>query len=337
MEVKNTYDKDTHGGLTSELLKIDPEDSCLTSSVSLTDTGNLKLTTVYNNIDYSAITAGNSENFTYRYFLSYLGTMGRKQLYSQLLNDETGVLDKSTPPRFEYVQGELQYTPGTQPSDVILNVDFRTREANILKFKMGIPLGGNSAPFQAVYRLAYPYHMDMLPNRAKNKDYFDGWYKQVLVIFRDVLDGELATKGKLYGYKGTSGLASISGVFVEQDGKLLIRGKECGKLYDAFIDGTYEENMLSISELTGIETLAKGIFADTQTLLMPEINQGIINELKDISLNPVCDDKCSIADWQKLQQKKLGAFIHFTEGNFRKAQVILESARTVCSTGKDCW
>lgn len=334
MEIKNVYDKDTFGGLTMPLLKVLPEYSCLTSSIGISDENTLSLNTSYDNIDYDAITNGGSNSLTYRYFLSYMGTMGRKQLYSQLLMDETGVLKKTTPPSFTYEHNGLQYAEGTAPDDVVLSVNFYTGEANILQFK-GVPVGGNNPPFMNVYKYSYPFTTKLLPNRANNTNYFDGWYKQLFVVFRDVTAGDSAIKGKLYGYQGTSGLATMDGTFKETVGGLTIESY-AGTSTSAFEDGTYEEVMLSISELTGTEANSVGLFADTQTLVTQEINNAIINELKDIALDPMCDDKCAIADWQKLQQKKVGAYIHFTEKNFRKAQVILESARVACfNNGKN--
>jgi hypothetical protein len=155
------------------------------------------------------------------------------------------------------------------------------------------------------------------------------------VIFRDVKVGDMAVKDRIYGYKGTSGLAADDGVFsVDFDGNLMIETKS-GDIVKAFNAGTYESIVMAITEMVGTDRYSQGIFTDTQTLVVEEINQAIINEIKVISLDPACDDKCSIAEWQKLQQKKLGAYVHFLEANFRKAQIILESARQACSQGNN--
>lgn len=332
MEIKNVYDKDTFGGLVTPNMKVDIEEPCLTSTIGISDKNILSLNTVYDNIDYSAIPRGGSTAFTYRYFLSYMGTMGRKQLYSQLLNDETGVLKTSSPPHFKYSHNGLRYENETEPEDVVLSVDFHTGEANILQFK-GVPVGGNNPPFQNVYKYSYPFTVNSMPNRSNKTNYFDGWYKQLFVIFRDVLEDAVAIKGKLYGFRGESGLAADNGVFkykVAGDTTVLMILLEDGTSVDAFEEGDYETTMLSVAELINVDGNSVGIFADTQTLVLKEVNTAIINELKDIALDPMCDDKCSIADWQKLQQKKIGAYIHFTESNFRKAQIILESARQAC-------
>jgi len=330
MEITNSYDKDTHGGLTSSILKILPENACMTSSIIKNAGGEPAVKIVYDNIDFAYIPSGTS-NMSYKFLLGYMGTMGREQLYTQIVKNEDGKLNVSVPPSFEYTVNGLMYPPNTDPNQVVLNVNFYTGEANILQFK-GVPVGGNNSPFQAVYKYTYPFTMESLPNRDNKNTYLDGWYQSTFVLLRDVSDGNLATKDQLYGFDGTTGLATTDGIFkIDETGILRILNP-AGELVEAFNkNSSYQEVMLAIMQLSDSNSLSAGMFADTQTLITEEINSAIVNELKDIASDPSCDKTCSIADWQKLQQKKLGAFIHFTEGNFRKAQIILESARRTCS------
>lgn len=335
MDIPKAYSKDSHGALTSTLYKVDIEQTCLTSTVHHNESGEPVLSVIYDNIAYDRISAGVPTGYTYKFVMSYMGTMGRKDLYSQIVMNESGELTTTAPPRFDYTVGGLMYE-SAKPSDVILNVNFYTGEANILQFK-GVPVGGNNPPFQNVYKYSYPFTATMLPNRAGTESYFDGWYNNVYVVFTDIVYGDVAVKGDIYGHKGTTGLAAVDGTFAFDGETLQIIDAE-GEPHAPFTDTeTYEEVMLAIGRLSGDATGAPGLMADSQILVTEELNNAIINELKEIACDPACDDTCSIADWQKLQQKRLGAYIHFTEGNFRKSQVIVESSRKTCSrTDKSC-
>jgi len=327
MDIKNIYNKDTDGGLSEPLYKIDPNESALNSSIEYLLEGNPSIITVPSNIDYTVIPDIGS-NMTYRYILNYNSTMGRKRLFSQLVKDEQGVLDVGNLPVFTYTPAALDYNADTKNEDVVLYVNFYTQEANILQFIGG---EGNTPPFEAVYSHTFPFSADLMPNFNGQDVFLDGWYSQVFVIFKDVKAGDIAIKGNIYGYNGISGTASISGTFrIDQNTQELKIEDENGELVEPFNASNYADIMLAIWTLTNMDANASGYMVNTQTIVTEETNLAIINEIKNISLDPACDDICSIADWQRLQQKKLGAYIHFTEGNYRKAQVILESAREVC-------
>jgi len=338
MNIPKAVTKDSHGALTSVLQKLGTE-TCVSAEVLYDDARKPVLSINYNNIDYRSIITDTGRGKTYGFVLSYMGTMGRKQLYSQVVVEDNGKLNAAEPPEFKYSVDGLYYTQDVKPDDVVLNINFYTGEANILQFK-GVPVGGNNPPFQSVYKYSYsyPFTMNSLPNRSGVDSFFDGWYNAIYVIFNDVLEGNQAIKGDVYGYAGEWGLASASGTFGINNNDELVILDYAGNITLAFdLDSTYEEKMLAIGRLEGNDTFTVGMMADSQILVTEEINNAIVTEIRNIACDPACDDACTIADWQKLQQKRLGAYINFIEGEFRKAQVILESARKSCSiNSKSC-
>lgn len=336
MDVPLAYPKDSHGIITNDGNKIDPFESVLSASVEHTSTADHTysptLHIAYDNIDYNNIPNFPLGDITYKYILAYNGTMSRsKGLYSQVLDTKEGQLAVDMPLAFKYNPQELQYTQGTEAEAVILDVNFYTAEANILQFK-GVPVGGNNGPFTNVYKYSYPFNMSYTPMSEYNKTYFDGWYTSTLVLYRDVTHNLTAIAGEVYAFRGVVGKANASGVFdISSTGVLTIYADGV-YTEDPLTPLTYEEFILESNNLMGVNSHDTGVLANTQILVTDELNNAIINELKNISCDPACDDTCSIADWQKLQQKRLGAYIYFTEDDYRKAQVIIESSRSVCNS-----
>lgn len=329
MDIPAAYTVDTHGALVLEEAKIDVYKPCLESVVN----SPRELSITYNNIDFKAIPGLNPARVTYRFTLSYNGTMGRdNSLYSQVVMDEVGILNIADLPVFTYKSDELAYDIDILPSDVILNLNFLTAEANILQFK-GVPIGGNNGPFtiSSVNKYTFPFTIDKMVTGSGTTTYFDGWYTATFVIFKDMEEGvETPTSAGIYAYKGVLyEVTSGSTLHLSEDGVIISGGNT--------LKSSYEDYILKIGAYEKLDPLAGLYLANSQIMVTQELNDAIIKEVKDSAEDPACDDTCTIADWQKLQQKKLGSYIYFTEHNFRHSQVILESARKACNRNyKNC-
>jgi len=343
MNIPLAYPVDSHGVLIKDIFKLDPEESVVDTRVEYIEGFDIvtyipKLVLSYSNIDYVSLPGLIPDNSTYMYVLAYNGTLGRSSgLYSQVVLTEEGVLDVTSPPVFTYEPNNLQYSVNTKPSDVILDINFYTAEANILQFK-GVPVGGNNGPWESVYKYSYPFDMTLTPASVNKKTYFDGWYTSTFVVFRDVGNGSQAIENEIYSYEGFVGKAVATGRFeITSGGDLVLVDTDQNIIEEPLATITYEEFILASNNFTDINSSGGGLLANTQVMVSDELNNAIIAELKSISLDPACDDVCTIGDWQKLQQKRLGSHIYFREGDFRKAQIIMESARRFCATtNKKC-
>lgn len=341
MDIKLVEPKDTHGALAYDVFKIDIEESVIQAWLS--DDPHKGENTVLNfipgNIDYRAIPGIGLGSLTYKNVLTYNGTMYRNtSTYAQLLIDEESELDIHNPPEFKYTPDNLMYPKNAEASDVILNIDFRTGEANILQFK-GVPVGGNNGPFEAVYRYTYPFSTSKLPNTRDGKVYMDGWYTNTFVIYKDKQPGDLVVEGDIFSFKGGVYRAAISGTLTANAQLFIIVDVTVmPPIIREPTTVTFEQFMLDINRDDSIATHSPQYSATTQLLITSELNEAAINQIIDTATSTECDEKCAIADWQKLQQKRIGAYIQFTQENFRKAQVIVESSRAVCAnrTLKNC-
>jgi hypothetical protein len=323
--------KDTHGALAYDVFKIDIEESA--AKVWLSDNptigDNSILNMIYNNIDYRAIPGADPAKLTYKFVLTYNGTMFRNdKTYAQLIKNETGKLDPGAPPLFTYSPEGLKYPQDINPQDVILNVHFLTGEANILQFK-GVPVGGNNGPFEYVAKYSYPFSVSKLPNTRDGKTYMDGWYSGTFAVYKDKLNYSAVVEGDIFGFKGKVYTATVSGILTDLGTHVVVVDSE--GVYTELVETTFEEFMVDINSNNSIVTNAPHHSVTTQVLVTSELNEAMINQLLNTATSTECDDKCAIANWQKLQQKRIGAYIQFDNSNFRKAQVIIESSRTVCA------
>jgi len=328
MNIPPVIVKDTHGALTYDILKHDIEDTAL-EAVDID--GSLHVT--YRNINYKSIPGVIPGSLTYKFYLTYNGTNGRNSLYSTVLMDEEGILDLKDQPEFVYSPKEFAKDVINVP-ERLKNIDitFFTSEANILQFKPVESICDGTTTY-TVMSHKYPHHIGSPTNVSSKQVNYDGWYTATFAVFKDLKAGDCIIKDEVYSYKGVVGKAAASGDVVENGGELYI-----GDDLEALVELTYDEFILHANNLTGIATESAGHIANSQILVTKDINAAIINSIKKVNEDTCdnCSNLCEIGEWQKLQQKKLAAFILFREGDFKKAQIVLESARVSCSTNNAC-
>ncbi|MCK5788260.1 MAG: hypothetical protein KAH32_04650 [Chlamydiia bacterium] len=320
--------KDTHGALAYDILKHDIEDQ----SIKAEDKeGELYIT--YKNINYLSIPGVDPRELTYKFYLTYNGTNGRNSLYTTLLMEKESILDISSPPIFIYSPEGFSKKYVETPEELEnLDITYYTNEANILQFKPVVSHCDGSTTL-TVMSHNYPHSIKYPPNISNQRINYDGWYTATYAVFKNLVKDDYVTKGALYSNAGIVGKAKDFGEVFIEDGIAYFTEDE-----EALEEITYEEFILAANNLTGIESNSSGHIVNSQILVTKDINTNIIESLTNInsSYTDDCDTLCEIADWQKLQQKRIASCILFKEGAYKKAQVIMESARKSCSINGKC-
>ena len=325
---------DTHGILGADVFKINIEQSAASVTLEDVENGNKngEIVIKHDNIDYSSIPGLIPGEITYKFVLAYNGTMSRNSgTYAQIVLDRAGAFDTVNIPTFKYSPEGLVYTDTENiGSGTVLNINFLTSEANILQWR-GVPVGGNNTGFD-ISSYTYPFTITKLPNRDGQVTFLDGWYTATFAIYKNAHLGNRVTKNQIFGYEGEVYTASKTGILGASGGTLFV--SNTGNPQDGsgvvLNRTTYKEFILDANTITGVETNTPASVVNTQILALPELNQSIIDNVLVGATSTECDDKCLLADWQKLQQKKIASHIQFLNGNFRKCQVIVESSRVVC-------
>jgi len=339
MDIPIVYAKDTHGALTYDVLKHDIE----APAVSAKDNDeNLEL--IYNNIAYDSIPGLDPDNTTYLFYLTYNGTNKRNtMLFSTLLLEEAGELDISDLPKFVYsVKGyadDYTYEECPECNQTIIDINFYTREANILQFNAEPGMCTTDQSRIPTIRYTYPYKATIAPNIEDQLVQYDGWYTATYAVIKDKESGDPIVKGDIFAHGGRVYTSPIDGTFVARS-----TDDEKDKILDG--DGVehelsqikYEEFILAANSYIGYETHMDTLIANSQILVTKRINEAIIDAVKAVNTDYTgCEtyNLCSIDAWQKLQQKRIAAYILWLESNFNQAQVVVESARESCRNNND--
>ncbi|MCK5788532.1 MAG: hypothetical protein KAH32_06015 [Chlamydiia bacterium] len=332
--IENT---DSHGALANDIYKVFPKESaCVTTLVGDTDMKGVKM--VYSNMDFAAIPGLDVNNATCYFIHSYNGTMYKhNKLFRQEVYSEVSIFNKNVLPTYIYnPPAEAVKAKNIESGEAFVEVDFRTGEAGLLQLK-GTPVGGNNAPFLARY--SFPARIDS-PNYSDSTLYLDGWYTSEFLIFKDVSSGMRVAAGMYVSHKGQLMTILKDGIIVMVYGETFILIGNDGMIISGGISYTVDKDELLMYAYTkdSADANATFNFVATQTLITYALNENLIKEIMNGAADVECDKICTIADWQRLQQKKIGAHIQFINGNYRKAQVIVESARTSCNNRnfKDC-
>jgi hypothetical protein len=338
MNIPIVYTKDTHGALTYDVLKHDKEAPAV---IAHDDNENLIMS--YSNIDYASIPGLSPNHTSYLFFLTYNGTNKRnKMLFSTILLQETGILDIFSPPSFTYsVNGEVnKYIEGCPECDqTIIDINFYTREANILRFNTDPGLCTTDQNRIPNIRYTYPFKVTVAPNVEDNEVQYDGWYTATFAVIKDIYDEANVLKGDIIGYNGKVYLVPVDGEFAasENEGVKDVIISPDGVTHELF-DITYEQFILAANGLLDFNTGTTTLVANSQILVTKRINETIIDEVKKVNTDYTgCEtyNLCSIDSWQKMQQKRIAAYILWLESNFNRAQIVVESARESCRNNSD--
>lgn len=355
MEANSIKIKDTQGQLSEETFKSFPEKPAL--SVRFDYSSNeqtVHFTT--NNIRFTSLPGSNVPG-SFLTFLAYNGTMGyNARVFSTVVQQNVGVFKRDALPTLIYKPNG--YITTTQIPDAIKSV----LEINILKGTVDIfdystiPYRANNRTFDATYVHSYPASIEGLPNITNNKIFLDGWYSYTHIVFTDTLIYGEVVKDSLYAYQGFVFIATKNGTFRinAETGKPSIYYNpdsfENSGVVPAVADPTfaeeqdvyeyedqteitdYETIMFQLSSISSESPQSHVTYLHSQVLITQELEDAIIEEVVNMGLIQY-KTACHFMDWQKLTMKQLSACVNFDYELYEKAQIVVESSRSMCLGG----
>lgn len=334
MDVKNIIIDDTNGDLAKDLFKNHDQQSAL-SVWFAEDSDKRVLNLSTNNIKFDSIP--NLQNSTFITYLAYNGTLGyTNKVFSTVVAQNSGLFNVNEPSVLVYnPDGLISADTQEELDERVMDIKMYNGQIDVLEYSEGILKDGQTT-YKTKTTRSYPSTISSLPNVSKDTVFLDGWYSYTNIIFRQLEIGSLVSKDTFYGVDGFIFKASDSGYFYSNDetgqyyilpeGETLISN---GIVQVENID--YEEMLFGLNETSGTSAQANNIYLHSQVLITDELRNAITREI----VHSAWEDKngCDFADWQKLMLTRLSASIMFENELYENAQIILESSRTMCSSG----
>ena len=333
MEINNILIQDTNGDLAEDLFKNHPDEDALSAWFEVVGKEKvLKLST--NNIRYESVP--NINGSTYKTFLTYNGTLDlNNRLFSMVVAEDNGIFRTDDVPVLEYnPRNAVAFSsiPPAELDNVVIDIKMYNGTVSIITYEGGQLSNGTNGPYRVKSERHFPTKITKLPNEECNRVYLDGWYSYTQIIFRDIQDGDRVVAGNFYGRDGFVFKASNDGrVYKQTDGDIYIvlDGHSLADSVKQVENSDYKELLFSLEETTGISPESNHVYLHSQVLILDEVRNAMLAEIISIS----CKDKigCDFMDWQKLSLKRTSAYVMFENGLFEKAQVIIESSRSMCT------
>jgi hypothetical protein len=333
METKSILVKDTEGLFSKELYKLYPELSAVSVGFDYT-TAHQEMRFTADNIRYSSLPGG-GKSLSYATFLTYNGTMGYDgRVFSTVVNKSHGVFNYADIPSLLYKPNEYisnLHIPTAASS--VLEINQLTSSIRIFDYST-LPYTFNDRTYEVKYEHSYPVIVTGLPNIVNKTVFLDGWYSYTHVIFRDVEVGGPVTAGKVYAYIGFIFVASHSGSFnlaPITKNPIIYEAGFVGtppKYYEQVNKRDYETILFYLGTTDTTDPQAGAMFVHSQVLVLQQIKDAIVKEVTGAS---ACyKTACDWMDWQKLKLKQVSAYVLFDNLSFEKAQIVVESSRSMC-------
>lgn len=339
MDIKNIITVDTDGALSKEIYKVMPELPAVTAWFSDIDAEKRTLFMSPSNIRFTDLP--NIQNSTYATFLTYNGSLGlSNKIFSAVVAQGTGLFDMNNAPVLEYNPGEVVPFDAETVDDIVVEISMYNGTVDVVTYSEGILVQGEKQ-YKVKSVRANPTNITKLPNIEGGRVYLDGWYSYTTVIFKNISVGDRVEEGIFYGYQGFIFKASVSGIMNvltgENEGSVAIISATYSTGDDAAIqeeNTDYKEILFSLdSSGTDDDANSGNTFIHSQILITEEIRDAIIKEVMEASLDTCCGP-IEYEDWQKLTMKRMAAAIMFENSLFENAQIIIESSRSFCMSGK---
>ena len=328
-DIKNILIDDTHGDLEKDLFKNHPQKTSLSGWFDIVE-GKQVLHLSANNIRYDSIPGVN--NVTYKTFLTYNGTSGyAKKVFSALIAEDKGKFDTHNVPVLKYDPNKvIDITDIDELDDVVIDIKMYNGTVDVISYHDGILRNGEKV-YKAKSVIAYPTTIKKLPNISNDTVFLDGWYSFTQILFRNLVTGGAVIEGSFYAAPGDFIFkANASGLLGWDSAQELYTIKKAdGSIVAQEANENYKEILFSLNESTGTSAQANNIYLHSQVLVTEELRDAITQEIVQAS----CKDAngCDFADWQKLVLKRISASIMFENELYENAQIIMESARDLCS------
>ena len=336
MEVKNIITIDTDGSLSKDMYKNFPEKPAVSVWFSHIEAEKRTLMFSPNNIRYTAVP--DVQDATYITYLTYNGSLGlSNKVFSSVVGQSSGIFDTACAPVLEYNPGEVKPYNAETVDNIVVEISMYNGTVDVVTYSEGILVDGEKQ-----YRVKSirnnPTRVTKLPNVEGNKVYLDGWYSYTTVIFRNIEPGNIVRRGNFYGYQGFIFKATDDGVmYVNPNEQVVIIREGDTTVAEGVVqteNTDYKEILFSLESTDTDDDVESGnVFIHSQVLITEEIRDAIIKEVMNASLDKCCGP-IEYDDWQKLTMKRLSAAIMFENCLFENAQVIMESARSLCTSGK---
>jgi hypothetical protein len=331
--IKSVSVVDTNGNLADDIIKIYADKPAVTASLTDGSTGKRNLKVSPSNVRFDSIP--NISGSTYKTFLAYNGTLGySNKVFSSVVAQNSGLFISSAPPSLEYSPSDIVQPEQAELSTDVIDIKMYNGQIDVLKYSEGVLSNGEKSYF-VTSRRAYPTTVTSLPNASGKKLYMDGWYSYTTIIFRNIELGGAVSKGNFYGFKGFIFKATDNGTLFQNEGSSILAILKEGDTasinsVEQNKNENYEELLFSLNETTGLASQGNNVYVHSQILVMDEIRDAITSEAVK-SAFAIDTDYVDFQNWQKLSLKRLGANVMFQNELFENAQIIIESARNLCS------
>lgn len=336
MEIPSVLISDTNGSLSNDLFKIHIDNPAITSWLTDGVAEKRTLNVALNNVRLDSIP--NIANSTYKTFLAYNGTLGySNKVFSTVVLESSGIFDPGNLPAVVYNPSEVTLPAADTLDDVVIDIKMYNGTVDILKYSEGILNTGEKAYFVKSVR-SFPTTITGLPNVAGNKVFMDGWYSYTTIIFRNVMVGAFVVKGTFYGIEGFIFKASDDGQMFKDaaTGDIVILREGDNTIAAGVVqvnNEDYEQLLFSLNETTGTSAQANNVYIHSQLMVTDQLRDAITEEAVEAAFMDE-GDYVDFQNWQKLTLKRMAASVMFQNGLFENAQIILESARALCTSGK---
>jgi hypothetical protein len=177
-----------------------------------------------------------------------------------------------------------------------------------------------------------------MPNMVGDKVIMDGWYSYTAIIFRNIAEGATVVKDTFYALNEFIFKASDNGqlyIDAATNNKVILRPGDNTTAQAAVQQKNedYTQLLFQLNETTGTGAHGNNVFIHSQLLVTDQIRDAITAEAVSAAFAEPTD-YVDFQNWQKLTLKRMAASVMFQNGLFENAQIIMESAREICSPGK---
>lgn len=331
----NILIEDTNGDLKRDVYKIYVDLPAIDASLSAERGEKRKLSIALNNVRLDSV--ANIKEATYKTFLAYNGTLDyAKKVFSTVVSESKGIFDINNYPVITFNPSDMTIPERDSLENVVIDIKMYNGTVDVLRYAEGVLNTGEKSYYVKSSR-SYPTVVDKMPNCSGNKVFMDGWYSYTTIIFRHIELGYPMVKGTFYGLDGFIFKASDDGVINKNtNGKIVVVRAGDKTVNDGIIqkeNSNYEDLLFSLNEVSGVASNASCVYIHSQLLIRDQLVDAITEEAVSAAfLDP--EDYVDFQNWQKLTLKKTAAEVMFKNGLFESAQIIMESARALCTAGK---
>lgn len=335
MEVPSIIVVDTNGGLTKDLFKVNLSAPAISAWLSNEVGQSRTLNVALDNARISSLP--NIASSTYITFLAYNGTLGySKKVFSSVVKTVHGILDTNDIPVISYDPNTVLSETIDTLDDVVIDIKMYNGVVDVLRYAEGALNNGEKSYF-VKSRRSFPTTITELPNVSGKRVFMDGWYTYTTIIFRNITNGAAVYKDTFYGVDGFIFKASDNGtMMIDNNGDIFILLSGTNVISQGVkqsLNTDYGQLLFSLNETTGTSAQSNNVYAHSQILVTDQIRDAIINEAVDAAYMDATD-YVDFQTWQKLSLKRMAASVMFQNELFENAQIIMESARSICVSGK---